>query len=221
MKHQPQPLSGPERLPGDGSAPDSVVVMLHGLGADGADLIGLAPDFSRILPRTAFLSPDAPYPCDMAPFGRQWFSLLDRTPEVVSANVEATAPILDGYLDSVLDRFSLLPSRLCLLGFSQGTMMSLHVAYRRSQPFAGVIGFSGRLTGAETFAGEVLSRPPALLVHGTVDDVVPFSSMETARERLVEAGVKVDCLACNGLGHGIDEQGMQAAADFLLNRLGK
>jgi phospholipase/carboxylesterase len=216
MKDIAQSLTGPERLPVDGSAPDSVVVMLHGLGADGADLIGLAPEFARLMPRTAFLSPDAPYPCDMAPFGRQWFSLLDRTPAVVARNVASAAPVLDTYLDSVLARFALPPSRLQLVGFSQGTMMALHVAYRREMPVAGVVGFSGRLTGAEDFAAATLSRPPALLIHGTDDDVVPFEELASAEAALLSAGVRVSTLACPGLGHGIDESGMSAAAAFLL-----
>ncbi|MEQ9327665.1 MAG: prolyl oligopeptidase family serine peptidase [Rhodospirillales bacterium] len=219
MRDIAQPLTGPERLPADGSAPDSVVVMLHGLGADGSDLIGLAPDFARLMPRTAFLSPDAPYACDMAPFGRQWFSLLDRAPEVMARNVAASAPILDAYLDTVLSRFALAPSRLALLGFSQGTMMALHVAFRREMPIAGIVGFSGRLTGAETFASEAVSRPPALLIHGTDDDVVPFESLALAEAALDSAGVRVTAMACPGLGHGIDEQGMSAAADFLLRNL--
>ncbi len=213
-------LTGPERLPADGTKADSVVVLLHGLGADGADLIGLAPDFARLLPRTAFLSPDAPDPCDMAPYGRQWFSLQDRTPEVVAGLVAAASPVVEGYLASVLKRFDVTPDRLALVGFSQGTIMSLQVAYRLPHELAGVVGFSGGLAGSDMFGEEVTARPPALLVHGEADDVVVFDRMLAAAETLRSARVDVQTLARPGLGHGIDEAGIRAAGNFLLERLG-
>ncbi|MRG72614.1 prolyl oligopeptidase family serine peptidase [Alphaproteobacteria bacterium HT1-32] len=213
-------LTGPERLPADGTKADSVVVLLHGLGADGADLIGLAPDFARLLPRTAFLSPDAPDPCDMAPYGRQWFSLLDRTPEVVADLVAAASPVVEGYLASVLKRFDVTPDRLALVGFSQGTIMSLQVAYRLPHELAGVVGFSGGLAGSDMLGKEVTARPPALLVHGEADDVVVFDRMLAAAEALRAVRVDVQTLARPGLGHGIDEAGIRAAGNFLLERLG-
>lgn len=213
-------LTGPERLPADGAKADSAVVLLHGLGADGADLIGLAPDFARLLPRTAFLSPDAPDPCDMAPYGRQWFSLQDRTSEVVAELAAAASPVLEAYLNSVLQRFDLSPDRLALVGFSQGTIMSLQVAYRLSEELAGVVGFSGGLAGADSFGSQVTARPPALLIHGEADDVVVFERMLAAADALRGADVNVQTLARPGLGHGIDEAGIRAAGSFLLERLG-
>ncbi|MEQ8708150.1 MAG: prolyl oligopeptidase family serine peptidase [Rhodospirillales bacterium] len=214
-------LTGPERLPADGAKAESVVVLLHGLGADGGDLIGLAPDFARLLPRTAFLSPDAPEPCDMAPYGRQWFSLQDRTPEVVADLAAAAAPVVETYLTSVLARFDLPPDRMALVGFSQGTIMSLQVAYRLPYSLAGVVGFSGGLAGATGFSSQVTARPPVLLVHGEADDVVVFDRMRVAADALRVAEIEVQTLARPGLGHGIDEAGIRAAGDFLLKRLGQ
>jgi phospholipase/carboxylesterase len=200
--------------------PDSLVVLLHGLGADGNDLISLAPLWSRFLPRTHFVSPHAPFPCDMAPYGRQWFSLQDRTPERVAAGVAAAAPILDAFLDAELQRFALPPERLALVGFSQGTMMSLYVAPRRDVAIGGVLGYSGALVDAAHFRTAVQSRPPVLLVHGTADPIVPFERMAEAATALGEAGMAVETLACPGLPHSIDEAGLQAGAEFLRNRLG-
>src|SRR5579871_1369604 len=138
-------LEGPGRAPQSGGKPQSVVVLLHGLGADGGDLIGLAPYWAPQLPTTEFLSPHAPYPCDMAPYGRQWFSLQDRSPNMIVAGVQAAAPILEAYLDDVLRERGLPPERLALVGFSQGTMMALHVGLRRPQRLAGIVGYSGAL----------------------------------------------------------------------------
>ncbi|MBL8831667.1 MAG: phospholipase, partial [Rhodospirillales bacterium] len=153
-------LDGPRLAPQSGGKAKSVVVLLHGLGADGNDLISLAPLWARVLPDTAFVSPHAPFPCDMAPYGRQWFSLLDRSPARVLAGVQAAAPILDSFLDAELARHDLPPERLALVGFSQGTMMSLYVAPRRAVAIAGVVGFSGALIGAELMAQDMRSRPP-------------------------------------------------------------
>ena len=200
--------------------PDSLVVLLHGLGADGNDLISLAPLWSRFLPRTHFVSPHAPFPCDMAPYGRQWFSLQDRDPERVAAGVAAASPILDAFLDAELQRFGLPPERMALAGFSQGTMMSLYVAPRREAAIAGVLGYSGALVDAADFASAVRARPPVLLVHGTADPIVPFARMAEAATALGAAGIAVETLACPGLPHSIDEAGLQAGAEFLRDRLG-
>lgn len=208
-------LDGPRQAPQEGGKPDQLVVFLHGLGADGNDLIGLAPVLAPLFPKTAFSSPDAPMPCDMAPMGRQWFSLQSRAPEDLYAGAEGARPLLDAFLDAELERHGLDDSRLALFGFSQGSMMALHTALRRPRPLAGVAGFSGHLIGAEQLAAEVISRPPVLLVHGDADEVVPFDAMRAAEQALRAAGVPVEAHARQGLGHGIDQQGLELAARFL------
>src|SRR5215469_5079921 len=150
-------LSGPVHKPASGGAPRQLVILLHGLGADGNDLIGLAPYWAPLLPEAEFVSPDAPFPCDMAPFGRQWFSLQDRSPAAILAGVRASAPILDAFLDDALAARELAPAQLALVGFSQGTMMSLYVAPRRTAPVAGVVGYSGALVGTDALAQEIHS----------------------------------------------------------------
>jgi len=159
-------LSGPVRKPASGGKPRQLVVLLHGVGADGHDLIGLAPYWAPALPDAEFVSPDAPFPCDMAPYGRQWFSLQDRSPSAILGGVRAAAPILDAFLDEALAARGLDASQLALIGFSQGTMMSLYVGPRRAEALAGIIGYSGALIGADTLAQDIRSRPPVLLVHG-------------------------------------------------------
>lgn len=213
-------LDGPRLPPRAGGKADSLVIFLHGLGADGDDLIGLAPYWANALPRTAFVSPHAPFPCDMAPYGRQWFSLQDRTFESILAGLRATAPILDGFIDAEMARAGLTPDRVALVGFSQGTMMSLHVAPRRAQAIAGVVGFSGRLLDDGTFAGEVRSRPPFLLIHGDADPVVDYGSLALAERALKAAGLPVETLSCPGLGHSIDDAGLARGGAFLAARLG-
>ena len=142
-------LSGPSRPPALGGRPSRLVILLHGLGADGNDLIGLAPYWAPLLPTTEFLSPNAPFPCDMAPYGYQWFSAQDRSPAAVLAGVRAAAPFLDAFIDDALAERGLDDADLALVGFSQGTMMALYVGLRRSQPVAGILGFSGRLLARE------------------------------------------------------------------------
>ena len=214
-------LDGPRLDPQAGVKPDSLVLLLHGIGADGNDLIGLAPYWTRALPRTAFVSPDAPFPCDMAPFGRQWFSLQDRAPEAILAGVQAAAPVLDAFIDAELARAGLAPDRLALVGFSQGTMMSLYVALRRPQAIAAVVGYSGALVAADRLAAEIKSRPPVLLVHGDADPVVPFAALAAAERALTAAGVAVETLACPGVPHSIDQAGLVRGGRFLAAKLGR
>src|SRR5258705_6468644 len=151
-------LTGPSRPPASGGRPSRLVILLHGLGADGNDLIGLAPYWARLLPTAEFVSPNAPFPCDMAPYGYQWFSAQDRSPATVLAGVRAAAPLLDSFIDDALAERGLDDSDLALVGFSQGTMMSLFVGLRRAKPVAGIVGFSGRVLAADLLAGELRPR---------------------------------------------------------------
>jgi phospholipase/carboxylesterase len=208
-------LSGPSRPPASGGKPRRLVILLHGLGADGNDLIGLAPYWARLLPDAEFLSPNAPFPCDMAPYGYQWFSSQDRTPEAVLGGVRAAAPILDTFIDEALEERGLDSRELALVGFSQGTMMSLFVGLRRAEPVAGIVGFSGRLLAPELLASELRSRPPTLLVHGTEDPLVPYSSLAAAETTLKAAGVPVETVTSVGIGHSIDDQGLRRGGQFL------
>ncbi len=207
------PRFGPAQAP-DGR-PQELVILLHGLGADGNDLISLAPLFAQALPGAAFVAPNAPFPYDMAPFGRQWFSIQDRAPAAVLAGVRAAAPHLEAFIDAELERAGLGDERLALVGFSQGTMMALHVALRRAQACAAVIGYSGALVAPQLLAEELRSRPPILLTHGDADEIVPFSSMAVAQQAFRENGILVHSEPRPGLGHGIDETGLQLAAALL------
>jgi len=208
-------LSGPSRPPASGGKPRRLVILLHGLGADGNDLIGLAPYWARLLPDAEYLSPNAPFPCDMAPYGYQWFSSQDRRPDAVLGGVRAAAPILDAFIDEALEQRGLGSGELALVGFSQGTMMSLFVGLRRAEPVAGIVGFSGRLLAPELLASELRSRPPILLVHGTEDPLVPYSSLAAAETTLKAAGVPVETVTSVGIGHSIDDQGLRRGGQFL------
>jgi phospholipase/carboxylesterase len=208
-------LQGPSLAPASGGKPRQAVVLLHGLGADGNDLIGLADYWRGLLPDAAFIAPNAPYPCDMAPYGHQWFSLQDRTPAMIEAGVRATAPILDHFIDATLTALDLEERNLALVGFSQGTMMSLFVAPRRARPVAGVLGFSGALVAPEALRDEIRARPPVLLVHGEADDIVPFAMMAAAESALRQNGIEVEAIRCPGLGHAIDQTGLMRGGAFL------
>ncbi|MGH6900826.1 MAG: alpha/beta hydrolase, partial [Geminicoccaceae bacterium] len=177
--------------PRAGGLPRQLIVLLHGVGADGNDLIALAPVLAERLPDAAFVAPDAPEPCDVAPFGRQWFSLRERRPEALLLGVQAVAPVVDAFLDAELERHRLADHQLALVGFSQGAMTALYVAPRRPRALAGVLGFSGALLGGERLAPEAQSRPPVYLVHGDADEVVPVEATYAAVAGLQAAGIPV------------------------------
>ena len=199
---------------------DSVVVFVHGYGADGADLLGLADPLGPHLPGTAFYAPDGPEPSLVNPAGRQWFPIprMDgSSPAEAQAGLLRAADDLNGFLDAVLAAEGLGNDRLALVGFSQGTMLSLFVAPRRAPPVAGVVGFSGRVLAPERLAADTVSRPPILLAHGDADPVVPFSDLRAGAEALAGAGFDVATHVMRGTGHGISPDGLSVALRFLLD----
>ncbi len=213
-------LDGLEFGPSSGGEIKQLVILCHGLGADGNDLIGLAPYFARILPDAKFISPNAPFACDMAPFGYQWFSLQERTEEAMLAGARMARPILDKFIDDQLAKHNLTEDKLALIGFSQGTMMSVFTTPRREKPVAGVIGYSGRLIGAETLADEVKSTPPMVLINGDQDELVPGEVQPIAVKALTDAGIDVQGHMRPGLDHSIDEVGIQIGMEFLARIFG-
>lgn len=216
MTSQPEiKLSGPSVEPASGGPAAQLVILLHGVGVDGSDLIELAPFFASILPDAAFVAPDAPFAFDMAPFGRQWFSLQDRSVDTISAGVRATAPILDAFIDEQVALWGVQDSDVALIGFSQGTMMALHVALRRGKAPAAVVGFSGALVDPQSLPAEITAKPRILLVHGADDEVVNPDCLQTAEQALASVGVPVLTELRPGLGHGIDGPGAQMALGFL------
>jgi phospholipase/carboxylesterase len=207
-------LDGPRTTPHAGGKASSLVVLLHGYGADGNDLIGLARYWGPVLPHTAFASPHAPDPCGEAPGGRQWFPLARTDPEKLVAGVTGAAPALDAFLDAELAAHSLTDEALALVGFSQGGMMALHVGPRRKVAPAGIAAFSGLLPAPDRL-GEIRHRPPILLVHGDADEVIPAMATYAAARVLANAGFPVEWHIRPRLAHGIDEEGVRFGADFL------
>jgi phospholipase/carboxylesterase len=202
----------------------SALVFLHGYGADGSDLLGLADVLGEHLPGTAFFAPDAPEPCQGNPFGRQWFPIPafdGASPDEASRLLDMAAADADAFLDGVLAEEVLKPAQVALFGFSQGAMMSLHIAPRRALPLAGVVACSGRLLRLEQLAAEAVCRPPVLLMHGDEDQVVPFAHMAEAGRALDAAGFEVFGHVMRGAGHGISPDGLSAALGFLRERLGE
>jgi len=214
-------LSGPRIGPAAGGDPKQLVVLLHGRGANGADLTGVAHLLAKTLPHAAFVLPDAPQRCYEAPDGFEWFRVPgpNRDADKVEAGVRSVAPALNAFIDEELAAHGLSDNRLALFGFSQGCMMALHVGLRRPNVCAAILGYSGRLCAADRLAHEIVSRPPVLLCHGTDDWVVPFDSQQLAATALGSTGVSVTLVERPGLGHRLDRRGIDAGAAFLARAL--
>jgi phospholipase/carboxylesterase len=215
-------LDGPRLEPSGGPA-RRLLVFLHGYGADGNDLIDLGRAWQGLLPGTAFVSPHAPEPCGQAPMGRQWFPLTFRTPNERWDGVNHAGPQLQRFLDAELARRQLPPSALALVGFSQGTMMALHVGLRRAAQPAAVVGYSGLFVlpddaAPDAVAGEITARPPVLLVHGAQDDLIPAQALFQSAQALAALAVPVEWHLSPGVGHGIDEEGLRHGGAFLARR---
>ncbi|MGB6350107.1 MAG: prolyl oligopeptidase family serine peptidase, partial [Pseudolabrys sp.] len=197
-----------------------LVVFLHGYGADGNDLIEIGRAWQGLLPDAAFVSPHAPRPCGQAPVGREWFPLTFRNPDERWTGVNQAAPILESFLDAELNRCDLPPSALALVGFSQGTMMALHVGLRRAVAPAAIVGYSGMLVMPENgdpsaFTAEIRSRPPVLLIHGDADELIPVRALFHAAQSLAALEVPSEWHISAGIGHGIDQEGLRHGGEFL------
>jgi phospholipase/carboxylesterase len=216
---QSRDLDGPCVEPQNGRAA-ALVVLCHGYGSDGNDLIALAGAWRPLMPRAAFVAPHAPERCPIAGAGFQWFALSTFTPEVVKRGVEAAAPVLERFLALELERHGLDGARLALVGFSQGAMMALHVGLRRKPAPAAIVSFSGALAATPPSASHAERGPPILLVHGDADDMIPIGAMHAALAVLATSGLSVRWHVAEGVGHGIDQESMEIAGRFLADALG-
>lgn len=208
-----------EKAPKSGNKAKQLVIFLHGLGADGNDLISLSDFFAKSLPDAHFISPDAPYPCDMAPYGRQWFSLQERTEEKILAGVKNVEPIVNAFIDKKKNELGLEDKDVALIGFSQGTMLALHIAFRREKALGAVLGYSGALVASHLLKDEIKSQPPLCLIHGEADNVVPFDAFTSAMSVLQKQGIVVHGYSQKNLGHGIDPAGIQIGVKFLTDSM--
>jgi phospholipase/carboxylesterase len=208
-------LSGPRRAPQSGDAPKSLVILCHGYGSNGDDLIGLVPHWASLLPDTEFVSPNAPQTVPGMTGAYQWFGISNLDPKVIAQGARSAGPILDEFIDQELERTGLTADRLALVGFSQGTMLSLHVGLRRKAQIAGILGYSGALALPELLGLEMQSKPPVQLIHGDADDVLPVRFMVEALETLRGQDVPTRWHISHRIAHSIDQDGLSLGGQFL------
>jgi phospholipase/carboxylesterase len=218
-------LTGPRLAPRSRGPARQLIIFLHGYGADGNDLIELGRIWQNLLPDAAFVSPHAPEPCAQSPAGRQWFSLTFAEKNERWIGVNKAAPILEHFIDEELRRNNLKENSLALVGFSQGTMMALHVGLRRAGGPAAIIGYSGLFVlpdgaGPEAVSGQIKARPPVLLVHGDRDDLIPAQALFLSARYLAALEIPAEWHMSPGIGHGIDQEGLRHGGEFLAKRFG-
>ena len=207
-------LDGPRVDPASGGAARSLVILLHGYGSNGDDLISLAPYWRDTLPDTAFVAPNAPEICPGAPGGYQWWGIISLDPTARASGAARAAPVLNAFIEAELARTGLTEADLALVGFSQGTMMALHVGPTRSTTLAGIVGYSGMLADASALMASI-TKPPILLVHGDADPMIPVTAFHQAKAALDAAGFAVESHVSRGLAHSIDMPGLNLGGAFL------
>lgn len=206
--------------PAQSGTAKNMVILLHGLGSNAEDLMGLVPHFAPHMPDTLFISPDAPDACDFGGPGFQWFSLQDRHPDKMRAGLETAAPILNHFIDQMSEKYDVSNDKIAVVGFSQGTMMTFYTMPQRKNACACLVGFSGLLFESETLKDkEGLSKMPVLVIHGEQDDVVDVEFLDKAYEGFAEAGFEVEALKCPETGHWIDPLGLNRSIAFLNEHL--
>jgi phospholipase/carboxylesterase len=212
-------VNGSSLQPLSGGAPKQIVLLLHGYGSNGADMISLAPHWRQQLPDALFLAPNAPQRCRGVASGFQWWELAQFTPQALAAGAAAAAPAIDAFITRKLEQYGLSEADVALVGFSQGTMMALQVGLRRERQVAGIVGYSGTLTGTSELSQESVTKPPVLLVHGSADPVVPVSALHSAEAELRRLGIDVATHVSPGLGHSVDSDGLRLGRDFVVKAL--
>ncbi|MFN3233517.1 MAG: alpha/beta hydrolase [Alphaproteobacteria bacterium] len=216
MTERPQ-LQGPALPPAAGGPPQQIVILCHGYGADGQDLVGLALGWRELLPHAAFFSPNAPEQVPGAPMGRQWWAIRQFSPEESATGLQKAAPILDAFIDECLENAGLTEKDLALVGFSQGTMMALQVGLSRATQLAGILGYSGAVAAPDLLRGAIRSKPPIQLIHGDLDNMIPVSAMAAAARFLEGEGLSVSTHISENIGHGIAPDGVDLGGKFLLD----
>lgn len=207
-------LSGPYLKPKSDKI-ENIILFLHGYGANGEDLISLSSNWINFLPNTIFYSPNAPFVCNEVPNGFKWFELMQRSKDEVKDGLIKAGPYLNNFIDEILDSNNLEMKNLIVIGFSQGTMLSLHHLNKRNEACAGLIGYSGLLFENKEFVKEIKSRFPILLYHGLDDEIINYESSQSASENLKKYGFTVDCIIQKNLGHGIDIRGIEEGEKFI------
>ena len=207
-------VNGASLQPYSGAPPKQIVLLLHGYGSNGADLISLAPHWQQALPDALFLAPNAPQRCGPGA-GFQWWPLSGFTPAALAAGALSAAPAIDAFIERKLTQYGLTESSLAVVGFSQGTMMALHVGLRRKHRVAGIVGYSGMLTGTAELSNEAITKPPVLLIHGSADPVVPVAALHAAKAALDKLGIDVSVHVLPGIGHTVDPVGLRLGGEFV------
>lgn len=207
-------VNGASLQPRSGGKPKQIVLLLHGFGSNGQDMISLAPTWQQALPDALFLAPHAPQR-SIAGIGYQWWALSDISPRALALGVVSAAPAIEAFIDRKLDQYGLTNADLAIVGFSQGTMIALHVGLRRKQRVAAIVGYSGMLTGGAELKHEIQSRPPVLLVHGSHDAIVPVAALHTAEAELKRLEVQVTTHVSNGIEHTVDPVGLRLGCEFV------
>lgn len=213
-------VNGASLQPLSGGRPKQIVLLLHGYGSNGADLIFLAPHWQRALPDALFLAPHAPQRCGARSAGYQWWPLAAFDPRALAAGAATAAPAINDFIDKKLGQYQLSEQHLALVGFSQGTMMALHVGLRRTNKVAGIVGYSGMLTGPAELAHHPITKPPVLLIHGAADPIVPVAALHAAERSLKALGLDVRSHVSTGLGHSVDPIGLKLGGEFVAEVLG-
>lgn len=205
--------------PEENKAIKNAIILLHGYGGSGEDIAALSINWKRFLPNTIFICPNGHEKCKINPSGYQWFDLSTENEKTVLEESIKAENILHKFIEEIKFEYKLKTNQICLLGFSQGCMISINIGLTSNEPLNCIVGFSGKILNKNDLAKRKTTQTNFLLIHGENDDVVSATNLLDAKDFFLRNKVPIETIMIKNSGHFIPAEASSQALNFIRKNL--